>query len=92
MPSTGTFTVFSPDANGVRDNERELTEQSREYRRSGRPQRNYARKSSKRIAGEVDLKAVAEKTMELLNKSAQQARFDFFRDFTDQQWTLPSVS
>ena len=76
----------------MRDNKSGLTEQSTEYRRSGRPVRSYARKSSKRIADEVDLKAVAEKTMEFLNKSAQQARFDFFRDFTDQQWTWPSVS
>jgi PAS domain S-box-containing protein len=36
--------------------------------------RNYARRSSKRIVGEVDLKAVAERTVQLLSASARQAR------------------
>ena len=36
--------------------------------------RNYARRSSKTIAGEVDLKAVAERTVQLLSESARQAR------------------
>ncbi|MBA7628437.1 Adaptive-response sensory-kinase SasA [subsurface metagenome] len=36
--------------------------------------RNYARRSTKTIAGEVDLKAVAERTVQLLSESARQAR------------------
>jgi C4-dicarboxylate-specific signal transduction histidine kinase len=36
--------------------------------------RNYARRSSKTVVSEVDLKAVAERTMQLLSHSAQLAR------------------
>jgi len=36
--------------------------------------RNYARRSTKRIVSEVDLKAVAERTVQLLSASARQGR------------------
>jgi C4-dicarboxylate-specific signal transduction histidine kinase len=36
--------------------------------------RNYARRSSKTTAGEVDLKAIAERTLQLLSQSAQLAK------------------
>jgi len=50
--------------------------------------RNYARRSTRGIAGEVDLKAVAERTVQLLSQSARQARVTLRLEGMDE---LPPV-